>query len=402
MKRKPNTDSDNEVATTSKMSKKSNAEISKLVANLTKSDGDPVDPFLCVLEADSRHNLTSVSTVISTLSSGSISAMETPSSFAISPTTDTQTQKKKKKHRYTDTQAPQSAVLQTSSSVFNYTEAMKADMVAFKDGLLKEIKEQAALEMVTFKNAIVGEVKQQIAAEFAKFNFPHFFKTMVDKTALIQSKLDVLGRDSVPLLNQVAPNIPQDQRPPRPNLFNTILTIDDLIALNERAKNPEYVAEFVDQMSIHYGKDACIKKGRSAAMKLIDKTVDRDVFKECCWTGKGRGREKLKFGDLQAFMHMFYCAVRYSDPTFTTGENESFLRSCLANSGVRADNDPVIQQSQRKRVSKAIASTSGGPEVVRVFIDEEAQHSTEGQAIEIIYVSNAGDDMDNGNIQTEI
>lgn len=98
----------------------------------------------------------------------------------------------------------------------------------------------------------------------------------MDITALIQSKLDVLGRDSAPFSNQVAPNILQDQRPPRPNLFNKILTIDDLIALNERAKSPEYVAEFVDQMSIHYGKDAYIKKGRSAAMKLIDKTVDRE------------------------------------------------------------------------------------------------------------------------------
>lgn len=82
--------------------------------------------------------------------SETISASETPSSFAISPTTDTLPQKK---HRYTD------------------TEATKADMVAFKGEVLKEMKEQAAVEMVTFKNEIVEEVKVS-----QNTIFPIFFK----------------------------------------------------------------------------------------------------------------------------------------------------------------------------------------------------------------------------------
>lgn len=385
MQKKPYTDSDNEVAAKSIIYKKSDAEISKMVANVMLKN---VDPFSCVLEADSRYkNFMCVPKVASSLEISPAADTQTPPSIKI-PSTILQTSS-----AITITPSEENAVIipspkdTVSVHVCNCTDAFKA-------------------EMLTFKNEIVKEIKDQIAAEFEKYNFQQVFQTVVDSMALIQAKCDALGRDSVPASNQVITNIPQDQRPPRPNLFDKIVTVHGLKALNERAKDPEYVTEYVDQMSIHFGKDTCIKKGRSAAMKLIDKTVDRAVFKEFCWTGKAKGREKCKFGDLRAFIYMFYLAVRYSDPTFTIDDNENFLRSCLSNSGSRADKpDPIIQQSQRKRAKKDAAS-DGPIQIVRVLSNDEVLNFAElnvgvlpnGEEIQLIY-NNSNINNSNNNIE---
>lgn len=366
------------------------------LADATQNDRASVDPILSDLRADSRYNnVTSVSTKPESIKQPSVN-IRTPTSVARSQTS-------------IENALSEGNIISSSPSepmlacnvTENQTLCSKSPIDKLNDIEPEKVfsnTEAITSQMFAFKNEIVKEIKEQIRAEFAKYKIPELFKTVADAATIIQAKCDALDHGLVPPSNQIVSNIPQDHRPNRPRMFNKIRTIHELKALNEKAKNPAYVTEYVDQMSIHYGKDSCIKKGRSAAMKLIDKTVDREVFKECCWTGKGRGREKFKFGDLQAFMHMFYCAVRYSDPTFTMVENESFLRSCLSNAGARADNpEPSTQQSQRKRVSKNYASATPAagepPQLVRVFSNDGVQilprsHLPEEQPIQFIYLNN--------------
>lgn len=373
------------MAITKAKSTKADAEIAKLVASVV--DKNPVDPFSCVMEAELQNLAPSIPQITSSKAESASpsvtqTGLYTRTSSAVAQTPASPTAPIAAENNF----CPQYLL-----DKFNDTERNSdcTDFAAYK------------AEIVSFKNEILKEIKDAIAAEFAKYNFPQFIKTVVDSTALIQAKCDTVGRVLEPLSNHVVANNPPGQRMLPPHMFEKITTVDSLIALNKKASNPEYVGEYVEKMSIHFGKDTCIKKGRSVAMKLIDQTIDREVFKECCWTGKAKGREKCKFNDLHSFMHMFYCAVRYSDPTFTIEENESFLRSCLSNSGVRAENRfPNIQQSQRKRTSKKAAigePNSDYPhQTIRVLSNQEVAVMPgsnvsvlpDGQQIQLIYINN--------------
>lgn len=56
------------------------------------------------------------------------------------------------------------------------------------------------------KSEIIKEIKDKIAAEFAKYNIPELIKTVVNASALIKTKCDVIGPDSVPPSNQFVLN----------------------------------------------------------------------------------------------------------------------------------------------------------------------------------------------------
>lgn len=68
------------------------------------------------------------------------------------------------------------------------------------------------------------------------------------------------------------------------NILNMCETFDELIQLNESAKDRSFVDSIVLEQGKQYGRNTEQIFGRSVALNIVGKFVARSVFVNCCFT----------------------------------------------------------------------------------------------------------------------
>lgn len=89
----------------------------------------------------------------------------------------------------------------------------------------------------------------------------------------------------------------------------------DLEALNEKAKDPTFVAEVVDAFKTAAGRHTAPNGGKDMAHKIIDRFGTRKLFFTASWTGGTNvpNERKVFLKQYENFLSMFQAVVTYSD-----------------------------------------------------------------------------------------
>lgn len=135
--------------------------------------------------------------------------------------------------------------------------------------------------------------------------------------------------------------------------FHPINSEAELVELNEKAKNYEFIDQTIECLGQICGKDT-MKDGRDAGYAVVDNFATRQFWTTCTWTGTcGSDNPKFCLSKYLAFINLIEEAIRFSTPSWTKLQNQQFIiKSILGNSSSRHKRDKQLKCS-RSRASGA-------------------------------------------------
>lgn len=146
--------------------------------------------------------------------------------------------------------------------------------------------------------------------------------------------------------------------------FPPVKTIDELKALEENLKDPNFEKKYINSMSTLCSRGSNMR-GLTLCYKLIDFFISRDLLLQCSWTGNTRNQneqEKTAFKFFERIRCTFFYVVHNSDETFSKIECDQFFKRVLKNSKQRllaASQSP--QCTQKKSVENLKRKRSRSP-----------------------------------------
>ncbi|XP_029725552.1 uncharacterized protein LOC109426674 isoform X1 [Aedes albopictus] len=165
-----------------------------------------------------------------------------------------------------------------------------------------------------------------------------------------------------PVNRITTPGLPME-RPLTP-----VKNLEDLEALQERARDEQFVETIVHSLGIVHGQGRSVGNGWTVSLQTVDYFFDRRFLLRCSWTGSGRNREKageriskIAFHKYDKVINLFYRVIVYSDPLFTFNDCMKFLHRCIRNAKARAADVKGMRLSvarNRKKRSERIAELS--------------------------------------------
>lgn len=156
-------------------------------------------------------------------------------------------------------------------------------------------EEVASLKtLVTSQSQMLAEMKAEWSLEVAKqitkalenHNCQQLLKEVLDAVALVNAKCETIGQTSAAQTSSDRSTTPSIQR--MPNVLVKAMSVDDLVQLNEQAKDPKFVDAIIAEKGTIYGPNTMRGLGRSVLLNMVDHFVARSVFVDCCWTGVGK------------------------------------------------------------------------------------------------------------------
>lgn len=195
------------------------------------------------------------------------------------------------------------------------------------------------------------EVGKQITKALENHNCQQLLKDVLDAVALINAKCETIGQATAAQSSSDRLTASSIQR--MPNVLVKAMSVDDLVQLNEQAKDPNFVDAIIADKGTIYGPNTMPGSGRSVLLNMVDQFVARSVFLDCCWTGVGKSGPKIAFKELTYFLKMMYELGRYSDPEFTLTEVNKLFQFTIISTALKRSKAPVIplaKPAQRKRL----------------------------------------------------
>ncbi|XP_021697162.1 uncharacterized protein LOC5571835 isoform X2 [Aedes aegypti] len=161
--------------------------------------------------------------------------------------------------------------------------------------------------------------------------------------------------------------IAQGNQPADPPLV-PVKNLEDLEALQERARDERFVESVVHSLGIVHGQGRSVGNGWTVSLQTVDYFFDRRFLLRCSWTGSGRNKEKageriskIAFHKYDKVINLFYRVIVYSDPLFTYNDCMKFLHRCIRNAKARAADVKGMRLSvarNRKKRSDRIGNFS--------------------------------------------
>lgn len=222
-------------------------------------------------------------------------------------------------------------------------------------------EEVASLKtLVTSQSQMLAEMKAEWSLEVAKqitkalenHNCQQLLKEVLDAVALVNAKCETIGQTSAAQTSSDRSTTPSIQR--MPNVLVKAMSVDDLVQLNEQAKDPKFVDAIIAEKGTIYGPNTMRGLGRTVLLNMVDHFVARSVFVDCCWTGVGKNGPKIAFKELTHFLKMMYELGRYSDPDCTLIDVNKLFQFTIISTALKrskAPEIPLAKPAQRTRVS---------------------------------------------------
>lgn len=156
--------------------------------------------------------------------------------------------------------------------------------------------------------------------------------------------------------------------PSRSLPFEPVNSEADIVELDERAKDPEFIAEIVDAMKSACGQNTRPNSGWDVALKFVDRFGTREFFDMASWTGTSYGFKdgrKICLRKYTHFLGLFKDVVMFSDPHWTEVKNKDFfVKAILNNSKARLIRDkqcrtPTSRAKPKMRVNTDVSGENG-------------------------------------------
>ncbi|XP_062541875.1 uncharacterized protein LOC134209873 isoform X1 [Armigeres subalbatus] len=213
-------------------------------------------------------------------------------------------------------------------------------------------------------DAFKALVKAELAASFQKrtHSEPERVATQAPQQTITMPPAPSIASSIIPTVqNPTIPIVPvlpvnrnttegQQAVPPLVPVKN----LEDLEALQERARDERFVESVVHSLGIVHGQGRSVGNGWTVSLQTVDYFFDRAFLLRCSWTGSGRNKEKdgariskIAFHKYDKVIGLFYRVIVYSDPMFTFNDCMKFLHRCIRNAKARA------AESKRMRLSVA-------------------------------------------------
>lgn len=145
--------------------------------------------------------------------------------------------------------------------------------------------------------------------------------------------------------------------------FPPVKTIDELKALEENLKDPNFEKKYISSMSTLCSRGNNMR-GLTLCYRLIDFFISRDLLLQCSWTGNTRNQnehEKTAFKFFERIRSSFFYVVHNSDETFGKIECDQFFKRVLKNSKQRLTASLSPQCRQKKSVENLKRKKSRSP-----------------------------------------
>lgn len=174
------------------------------------------------------------------------------------------------------------------------------------------------------------------------------YQEMKTLVCQLTAKVDYLASRSSTSAAPINSSIKLQESP-----FSPVENEDELILLEEKCRNPDYVKSAVQSLGKIMGHNRFIGNGGTVCLKMIDYVFSRQFLRKCSWTGTSRAQDdenaepKVCFQKYEKSLDLFYQVVAYSDPKFPKNDALLFVHRCLKNSKQR-----LADKGERNAVSR--------------------------------------------------
>lgn len=171
--------------------------------------------------------------------------------------------------------------------------------------------------------------------------------------------------------------------------FAKAITSDDLIDLNEKAKD----IDFAEKCSIYiFNKYSQFKEenksGQTVALNIIDEFFDRNLLTQCSWSGLARSKNKdevatkIAFGRFENIIELFFKSVKIFDTNYSYLNTKRFLKTQIKNSLQRAiGKNNRISSERTSRKKKEITVLNDDHNETSEVKDENNSSDEESESI---------------------